>query len=94
MIDSISDEEKSKRLQILLDRQREIQRTNYERRLGDVLEVMVEGNNPAREQVVGRSSQNIPVNFTWPHPIAPAPGSYQKVRITRAFPNSLVGEAV
>ncbi len=94
MIDSISDEEKSKRLQILLDRQREIQRANYDRRLGEVLEVMVEGNNPAREQIVGRSSQNIPVNFSWPHPIAPAPGSYQQVRITRTFPNSLVGEAV
>ncbi len=94
MIDSISDEEKSKRLQILLDRQREIQRVNYDRRLGEVLEVMVEGNNPAREQIVGRSSQNIPVNFRWPHPIAPAPGSYQQVRITRTFPNSLVGEAV
>src|SRR5579862_2848188 len=32
MPDSIPDEQKSKRLQILLDRQREIQRTNYEKR--------------------------------------------------------------
>lgn len=94
MIDCISDEEKSKRLQILQDRQREIQRANYDLRLGEVLEVMVEGQNPARGQVIGRSSQNIPVNFTWPHLIAPAPGSYQQVRITRTFPNSLVGEAV
>uniref|UniRef100_E6PZ17 Isopentenyl-adenosine A37 tRNA methylthiolase n=1 Tax=mine drainage metagenome TaxID=410659 RepID=E6PZ17_9ZZZZ len=94
MIDSIPETEKATRLQILLDRQREIQRINYEKHLDEVIEVMVEGNNPARKQIIGRSSQNKPVNFTWNQPIAPAPGSYQQVRITRAFPNSLVGEAV
>jgi tRNA-2-methylthio-N6-dimethylallyladenosine synthase len=94
MIDSISDGEKSIRLQVLLDRQREIQRANYEKHLGEILEVMVEGTNPARGQIVGRSSQNKPVNFTWNSPIAPAPGSYQRVRVTKTFPNSLVGEAV
>ena len=94
MIDSLSEEEKSKRLQILLDRQKEIQRVNYEKHIGEIMEVMVEGYQSAREQVSGRSSQNKPVNFTWAHPIAPAPGSYQQVRITRTFPNSLAGEAV
>jgi len=34
------------------------------------------------------------VNFEWPQPIAPAPGSYLRVKITGAFPNSLVGQAV
>jgi tRNA-2-methylthio-N6-dimethylallyladenosine synthase len=62
--------------------------------LGQILEVMVEGTNTARGQITGRSSQNKPVNFTWSNPIAPAPGSYHQVRITRTFPNSLVGEAV
>lgn len=94
MIDSISDEEKSRRLQILLDRQREIQRANYSNHLGEEMEVMVEGMNPQRGQIAGRSSQNKPVNFTWNGPIAPAPGSYHKVRITKTFPNSLVGEAI
>jgi tRNA-2-methylthio-N6-dimethylallyladenosine synthase len=94
MIDSIADAEKSTRLQALLDRQREIQRSNYARHLGDVMEVMVEGQNPARGQVIGRSSQNKPVNFTGGQPIAPAPGSYVQVKITATFPNSLVGEAV
>jgi tRNA-2-methylthio-N6-dimethylallyladenosine synthase len=94
MIDSISEEEKSKRLQVLLDRQREIQRVNYAKHLGEIIEVMVEGTNPARQQISARSSQNKPVNFTWPHPIAPAPGSYVQVRITATHPNSLVGEAV
>ncbi|HEU5457148.1 MAG TPA: tRNA (N6-isopentenyl adenosine(37)-C2)-methylthiotransferase MiaB [Terracidiphilus sp.] len=94
MIDSIPEAEKSHRLQVLLDRQREIQRLNYSKHLGEVMEVMVEGTNPARGQISGRSSQNKPVNFTTPQAIAPAPGSYQQVRITGAFPNSLVGEAV
>jgi tRNA-2-methylthio-N6-dimethylallyladenosine synthase len=94
MIDSIPDGEKSARLQALLDRQREIQRTNYAKHLGEVMEVMVEGQNPARGQIIGRSSQNKPVNFTSRQPIAPAPGSYAQVRVTATFPNSLVGEAV
>ncbi len=94
MIDSIPETEKSRRLQVMLDRQREIQRVNYSKHIGEVMEVMIEGMNPARGQVSGRSSQNKPVNFTGKHSIAPAPGSYQKVKITAAFPNSLVGEAV
>src|SRR6266568_1246109 len=46
MIDSIPDAEKASRLQLLLDRQREIQRINYLGHLGQVMEVMVEGMNP------------------------------------------------
>ena len=94
MPDSISEEEKSRRLQILLDRQREIQRTNYARHLGQVVEVMVEGHNTARGQVVGRSSQNKTVNFRVAQPILPAVASYRMVRVTETFPNSLAGEAV
>ena len=94
MIDSIPDAEKAQRLQVLLERQREIQRLNYSKHIGQVMEVMVEGANPARGQIAGRSSQNKPVNFTTSQPIGPAPGSYLNVRITASFPNSLVGEAV
>jgi len=94
MIDSIPDQEKSRRLQVLLDRQREVQRASYSRHLGEVLEVMVEGHNPARGQVSGRSSQNKPVNFSWTDPILPAPGSYLQVKIVATHPNSLVGEPI
>jgi tRNA-2-methylthio-N6-dimethylallyladenosine synthase len=94
MADSIPEEEKSRRLQILLDRQREIQRRNYARHLGTTMEVMVEGYNQQRGQVIGRSSQNKTVNFTTRQPILPAMGSYLPVKITQTFPNSLVGEAV
>ena len=58
------------------------------------MEAAVEGYNSQRGQVIGRSSQNKTVNFTTPHPIRPAPGSYVPVRITQSYPNSLVGEAV
>jgi tRNA-2-methylthio-N6-dimethylallyladenosine synthase len=94
MIDSIPEAEKVARLQVVLDRQREIQRANYARHLGQIMEVMVEGANSARGQVIGRSSQNITVNFTCSQPIAPAPGSYLQVKITATHPNSLVGETV
>src|SRR5947208_5047072 len=94
MQDSIPDEEKARRLSILMDRQREIQRANYERHLGEIIEVMVEGRNDARGQVVGRSSQNKTVNFTTKALIQPATGSYVNVLITKTFPNSLVGEMV
>jgi tRNA-2-methylthio-N6-dimethylallyladenosine synthase len=91
MPDSIPDEEKSHRLQILQERQREIQRANYEKKIGRVLEVMVEGKNEARGQMIGRTSQNITLNFTAAEP-APAVGSYVNVLVTRSFPNSLAGE--
>jgi len=94
MIDSIADAEKSKRLQVLQERQREIQRANYERRVGQIYEVMVEGRNEARAQMIGRTSQNITLNFTVPESTVPAVGSYVNVLVTRSFPNSLLGELV
>ncbi|MFZ0661642.1 MAG: tRNA (N6-isopentenyl adenosine(37)-C2)-methylthiotransferase MiaB [Acidobacteriaceae bacterium] len=94
MADSIPEEEKSTRLQILLDRQREIQKINYFGHIGQEIEVMVEGYNTVRGQVKGRTSQNKTLNFTTKEPILPAMGNYLKVRVTNSFPNSLVGEAV
>ena len=96
MADGIADTEKSRRLQILQERQREIQRANYEKKIGRVLEVMVEGKNEARSQIVGRTSQNVTLNFTTPPGTqdAVAVGSYVNVLVTRSFPNSLVGEMV
>src|SRR5271154_4341554 len=96
MADSIPDEVKSERLRILMDRQREIQREHYGRHLGQVQECMVESYNPARGQVVGRSSQNKTVNFTTAQiaQAQPPVGSYVPVRITQTLPNCLVGEAM
>jgi tRNA-2-methylthio-N6-dimethylallyladenosine synthase len=91
MADVIPEAEKSQRLTILQERQREIQRVNYERKIGRIIEVMVEGKNEARNQVVGRTSQNITLNFTAASP-TPVAGSYVNVLVTKSFPNSLVGE--
>jgi len=90
--DSIADEEKARRLQILLDRQREIQTVNNQRHRDQVTEVMVEGRNPTRKQWNGRTSQNKVLNFTAPEAVSLAPGSYVQVRVTNCFPNSLAGE--
>lgn len=92
MEDSIAEEAKVERLAILNARQREMQKVSYQRHLGEIAPVMVEGYNAARGQVIGRSSQNKTVNFTAEG--VPPTGSYVDVRITQVFPNSLVGEAV
>lgn len=91
--DVIEEAEKTRRLQILQERQREIQRANYEKKIGRIIEVMVEGKNEARGQVIGRTSQNITLNFAALGP-APEAGSYVNVLVTRSFPNSLAGEMV
>jgi tRNA-2-methylthio-N6-dimethylallyladenosine synthase len=92
MIDSIPEEVKVQRLAILNARQREIQRENYARHLGQVMPVMVEHGANNRGQITGRSSQNKTINFVCN--TTPTIGSYIDVRITQVFPSSLVGEAI
>jgi tRNA-2-methylthio-N6-dimethylallyladenosine synthase len=90
--DSISDAEKSHRLQVLQEHQRELQRLSYRRHLGQIIEVMVEGKNPARGQITGRTSQNKTLNFIANGQPEPAVGEYVQVQVTQVFPNSLLGE--
>ena len=92
--DAIPDEEKSRRLQVLQEKQREIQRRTYQRHVGQIVEVMVEGKNEVRRQWIGRTSQNKTLNFTVPNGTELALGSYVNVRATGSFPNSLLGEKV
>ncbi len=93
-IDSIPDAEKSRRLQVLQERQREIQRASYSRHLGQILEVMVEGKNAARRQMIGRTSQNKTLNFIVNGGHEPGAGQYVDVEVTQIFPNSLLGKMV
>jgi tRNA-2-methylthio-N6-dimethylallyladenosine synthase len=90
--DSIPDAEKSRRLQILQEHQRELQRVSYRRHAGQVIEVMVEGKNAARGQMIGRTSQNKTLNFILNDRPEPKVGEYVPVLVTQAFPNSLLGE--
>jgi tRNA-2-methylthio-N6-dimethylallyladenosine synthase len=92
--DSIPDAEKSHRLQVLQEHQRELQRASYRRHLGQTLEVMVEGKNPARGQLIGRTSQNKTLNFVVNHQAEPHIGDYMQVKVTQTFPNSLLGEMI
>jgi tRNA-2-methylthio-N6-dimethylallyladenosine synthase len=92
--DAIPEEEKSRRLEVLMARQREIQISRYRKYVGQQCEVMVEGKNPARGQWIGRTSQNKTLNFTVGGSQEPTMGSYAPVLVTASFPNSLVGELV
>ena len=94
MEDAIPDEEKSRRLAALLEKQREIQKRRNQKHLSDIVEVMVEGKNEARSQWMGRTSQNKTLNFVAPEGRSFESGSYVPVRVTTALPNSLVGEMV
>lgn len=92
--DAITEEEKSRRLDVLMTRQKEIQIARYKKYVGTECEVMVEGQNLARGQWIGRTSQNKTLNFTAGPSVDLKPGSYVPVRVTSSFPNSLLGEMV
>ena len=96
--DVIPDEEKARRLDVLMTRQREIQIASYKRYIGTECEVMVEGHNEARGQWMGRTSHNKTLNFSAPGDDVLSsgikPGMYVPVRVTGSFPNSLLGELV
>jgi len=90
--DAIPDQEKARRLAILNEKQREIQRKASQKHLGSIVEVMVEGKNEARQQWVGRTSQNKVMNFMTGRRLTA--GEYVNVLALECFPNSLVGEMV
>ena len=92
--DAIPDAEKARRLAVLMEAQRDIQKRRNQRHIGQLVEAMVEGKNDARGQWSGRTSQNKVLNFTVEEASAPAVGSYVPVRITGSFPNSLLGQMV
>jgi tRNA-2-methylthio-N6-dimethylallyladenosine synthase len=92
--DAIPDEEKSRRLAVLMARQQDIQKRRNERHVGQTIEVMVEGKNDARHQWIGRTSQNKTANFVTNEHANPVIGAYVPVLITGRFPNSLLGEMV
>jgi tRNA-2-methylthio-N6-dimethylallyladenosine synthase len=92
MPDAIPEEEKSRRLALLNEHQRQIQIANNEKLVGVVYEVLVDARHSARNQWAGRSTSNRMINFTSPRDNIL--GEYVQVRILRAGPNSLVGEHV
>ena len=84
------EEEKSKRLQRLLDLHR---KEAFEKALhyeGQTLEVLVESFDEKQGRLLGRSTQNKLVHFTGGDPSLI--GQCCQVHIKRAFPNTLRGE--
>jgi len=95
MEDKVSEEEKTRRIMIVNEKQRAIQIRRNSELIGTIEEVMVEGRNEALGQWIGRTSQNRTLNFTRLDSDGESlTGKYVPVRVTRAGPNSLVGEGV
>jgi tRNA-2-methylthio-N6-dimethylallyladenosine synthase len=96
--DQIPEEEKTRRLTIVQERQRAIQLRRNAAYVGSVEECLVEGFNQATGQWIGRTSQNKTLNFLRPcsgdAEMNALQGRYVDVRVTRAGPNSLAGECV
>jgi tRNA-2-methylthio-N6-dimethylallyladenosine synthase len=92
MEDALPEEEKSRRLAILLERQREIQRAKNETLIGEVLEVLVDGKSKKENQWTGHTSSNRVMNFT--SQAENILGDYVQVKVIGATPNSLVGAMV
>jgi tRNA-2-methylthio-N6-dimethylallyladenosine synthase len=94
MREQVPEEEKSRRLTMVQEKQRAIQLRRNAASIGTVEEVLVEGYNQGTGQWIGRTAQNRVLNFTHPGNGHSLEGEYRNVRVTRAGPNSLAGEAV
>jgi tRNA-2-methylthio-N6-dimethylallyladenosine synthase len=95
MADKITEEEKTRRLMVVMEKQRAIQIRRNADSIGTIREVHVESRHQSLGQWVGRTSDNRTLNFThFDSEAASLVGTYLPVRVTRAGPNSLVGESV
>jgi tRNA-2-methylthio-N6-dimethylallyladenosine synthase len=87
---SIPENEKSRRLAVLQERQRAIQAARNKSLIGQTFEVLVEGDSRRDNQWSGRTSSNRTLNFTSPR--SGLLGEYVLTKVTQAGPNSLSGE--
>jgi tRNA-2-methylthio-N6-dimethylallyladenosine synthase len=96
MPDRVAEEEKQRRLMIVQEKQRAIQIRRHAGLIGETREVLVEGRHASLGQWIGRTSDNRTLNFTATGrgPDEDLRGKYLPVLVTRAGPNSLVGESV
>jgi len=92
MPDAISEEEKSRRLAVLQEKQREIQTIRNEKLVDRTFELLVSGKSRRENQWSGYTTSHLVVNFASQE--KELLGTYVQVRITGAAPNCLVGEQV
>ena len=90
MDDAILEEEKSRRLGVLLEFQRKFQAEANGKLIGQTFEVHVEGKSKKENQWSGHTSCNHVVNFLSAQPNLL--GTYVPVKVTGGTPNCLVGE--
>jgi len=90
MSDSIPEQEKSRRLAVLQDRQREIQERKHAGLVGTLFEVLVSGKSRRDNQWSGYTTSHRMINFASQE--RELLGTYVQVRVTGAGPNNLVGE--
>jgi tRNA-2-methylthio-N6-dimethylallyladenosine synthase len=86
--DSVPEEEKSRRLSILQQRQKEIQLERNAACMERIVEVLVEDKARSRVSLTGRTTENKIVNFDGPESLI---GHFVHVKITGFGPNSLKG---
>ena len=92
MGDQVSEEEKSRRLAALQEKQREIQNEGNASLAGNTFELMVSGKSRRENQWSGYTSCHRIVNFTSQE--QNLLGTYVKVQVASAGPNSLAGQHV
>lgn len=98
MEQSVAEEEKQRRLAILMQRQEEISLANQQKRIGTVMEVLVEAQDGLTGKYRGRGANSAPdevdgmVIFTSKQPLAL--GSFIQVKITEALPHDVIGETL
>jgi tRNA-2-methylthio-N6-dimethylallyladenosine synthase len=92
MAETVSEEEKGRRLAVLQERQRRIQAERNVTFLGESFELMVTNKSRRENQWSGHTSCNRVLNFTsQAHDLL---GTYVQVRVTDVGPSSLVGEHI
>jgi len=92
MKDSIPEEEKSRRLGVLQEKQREIQTARNTKLIGDAFEILVSGKSRRENQWFGYTTSHRVVNFASQE--RELLGTYVQVRVTGAGANNLLGEHV
>jgi tRNA-2-methylthio-N6-dimethylallyladenosine synthase len=92
MAETVSEEEKGRRLAVLQERQRRMQAERSMSLLGESFELMVTNKSRRENQWSGHTSCNRVLNFT--SQARDLLGTYVQVRVTSVGPSSLVGEHI
>jgi len=90
MSDAISEEEKSRRLAMLQEKQREIQAKKHAALVGETFEILVSGKSRRENQWSGHTTCHRVINFSSQE--RALLGKYVRVGVTGATPNCLAGE--